>query len=1104
MHYLLLFFLFISTQTVQFIQCQEIHHTSNLEHLDLAALIFLPVGGNTLDGLPDHFRLILGARCTDQPGTFRDFFSSNQSNDTYSIFVSNPQPGVFKVLTEQPSDGTAQEYQFELPKKPKPLRLEAAAFTPKSLSPAQKAQQTIRESALKIATEQNLTPEARQRLIDEMARQQAIINELSKPTTFIFGGPANPDLLAAATDQQPIAPTVPALTSPTASDSTSPTNSAASTQKSFAAVTAQEPKTSPNSATADQDLPRATHKLLPEHTITPEDLEQLVEDGLTDKELLEEEREALENALIEVAEEEKKRKDRNAAKKQRRADQRNAPAEITQVAAAAHEKTRPKPPKPGTQQAPSITPEELENLIRAKVSDAELLNPNRGITQEEIDHAKREIARKDAQKEEREKRDAAAREKANIEAQARAQEKAKKTDKEKLQELQQAQQLQKNSQNVQGKPGQTNKKPQPSASADSEALTEEKKAAQKKQKEQKAAQKQKEDAEKKWLAKLAAQNAQAANKKTFDATKKITTEADATACIEALKDTATIDRNYLLRLSEILHSRFKPQLRIAAARIILTKECRALPRELEGKKTNTIKKAEQVGQELQDPIIIMETARGQVNKGFTKEAKEGLAQVRKMIDRVASPEQQATLNETLKMVEVLVNVHTVKTTLAIQEGARAFPPAIILSTQEQHENTEATIARIIEYLDGKRLTENRIIRQEVDRTIARLSGTITDPTAQSIIDSYKQGFEAAATESLATLQDQLAAAIAILSGLLKDSPNQQELVQEMATINIPTCLAFYKQIIKFPETHTEGSDNNCTMLNSLAQLLEVIATTQNRLALHNPQLVQALEYFTSATTKADAGLLIMMLMDTSQTMRNSARNILAKDLQTLMMLIENLTTQDDPRKNELACKYFKRLVELEINPIFPDELREPLKETIPTMLALIRKNTYQEAGQRFKKLPQSLQKILKKDFTSFLALPADTVPTVKHELWKHLFTQALNSYKPDLKTSQANLELFLVTLANTISFGGGAIQNLTPFFTLFGQLIEAKQVNIDPTIEFLHILNIGDEKFSPEESLAHSHCITTLLEVIQSLPESVDKNKFMELYSNYFKKKEHS
>jgi hypothetical protein len=1060
----IIIFLFMSTQTVQFIQCQEIHHTPNLEHLDFAALIFHPVGENTLDGLPDHFRLILGAPCTDQPGTtFRDFFRNNPSQGTYSIFVNKPRPNFFNVLTKKPEHSITQEYQFILPAKPKTLRIEAPAFTPKNLLPAQKAQQTIRELALKIATEQDLTPEARQRLIDEMARQQAIINELSKPTTFIFGGPANPDLLATDANQQP-------TQSATVSDSTPPTSPAKTTQRSFAAITAQEPKTSPNSAAADQDLPRATHKPLPEHTITPEDLEQLVEDGLTDKKLLEmgfvqedinqarkniEEREALENALIKAAEEEEKRKDRNAAKQERRADQRNAPAEITQVAAAAHEKTRPKPRKPETQQAPSISPEELENLIRAKVSDAELLNPNRGITQEEIDHAKREIARKDAQKEEKarqdaararkraeeekEKRDAAAREKANIEAQARAQEKAKKTDKEKLQELQQAQQLQKNSQNVQGKPGQTNKKPQPPASADSEALTEEKKAAQKKQKEQKAAQKKKEDAEEKWLEKLAAQNAQAANKKTFAATKKITTEADATACIEALKDTETIDRNYLFRLSEILDSRFKPQLRIAAARIILTKECRALPRELEGKKTNTIKKAEQVGQELQDPIIIMETARGQVNKGFTKEAKEGLAQVRKMIDRVASPEQQATLNETLKMVEMLVNVHTVKTTLAIQEGARAFPPAIILSTQEQHENTEATIARIIEYLDGKRLTENRIIRQEVDRTIARLLGTITDPTAQSIIDSYKQGFEAAATESLATLQDQLAAAIAILSGLLKDSPNQQELVQEMATINIPTCLAFYKQIIKFPETHTEGSDNNCTMLNSLAQLLEVIATTQNRLALHNPQLVQALEYFTSATTKADAGLLIMMLMDTSQTMRNSARNILAKDLQTLMMLIENLTTQDDPRKNELACKYFKRLVELEINPIFPDELREPLKETIPTMLALIRKNTYQEAGQRFKKLPQSLQKILEKDFKSFLVLPADTVPTVKHELWKSLFTKALNSYEPGLKKPQANLELFLVTLANTISFGGGAIQNLTPFFTLFGQLIEERK-----------------------------------------------------------------
>ena len=1098
MHYLLLFFLFISTQTVQFIQCQEIHHTPNLE---VDALIFHPVGEKTLNGLPDHFRLILGARCTDQRGTFRDFFKNNPSQETYSIFVTSPKPSVFTVLTKKPENSITQEYQFILPAKPKTLRLEAAAFIPKSLSPLQQAEQRIKELAVELATKRSLTPEERQRIIDEIAQQQATINELSKPTTtFVFGGPVNPSLLTTDANQQP-------TQSATVSESTPPTGPVQTIQKSFAAAAAQK---APSTASLE-DLARATHKPLPENTIAPEDLEQLVEDGLTNKELLEmgfakkdinqarkniKEREALENALIEAAEEEEKRL----------ADQRNAPAKITQVtqSAPAHEKTRPKPPKPETQQAPSMSPEELENLIRANVSDAELLNPNRGITQEEIDHAKREIVRKDAAraKEEKEKRDAAARAKANIEAQARAKEKAREADKAQLLELQQAQRLEKKLQSTQTASSQSKKpkKPQPSVSADSEALTTEKNAAQKKQK---ATQKQKEDAEKKWLERLAAQNAQAPKKQTFDATKKITTEADATACIEAFKDTRIkIDPNYTLRLDEILRS-FNPQLQIAAARIALTKEWGVLPGKLENKKAKIIEKAEQVGQEFQDPIIMMETVRRQANDGFTEEAKKGLAQVRGMIDKVASREQQATLNETLKMVELLVNVHTVKTTLAIQEGARAFPPAIILSAQEQHENTEATIARIIEYLDGKRLTENRIIHQEVDR----LLGTITDPTAQSIIKSYQEGFKSAARESLATLENQLAAAIAILSGLLKDSPDQQELTLKMATVDIPTCLAFYKRIMAFPETHIEGSDNNRTMLNSLARLLEVIATTQSRLALHNPQLVQALEYFTSATTKADAGLLIMMLMDTSQmdtsqTMRDSALNILRRKLETLEALIGNLHT--DKRRDQVACTYFKDLANLEIYPTFPDELRERLKKTIPPMLALIRENTCQEANDRFEKLPQALQKNLEKNFKSFLALPADTVPAAKHELWKSLFTQALNSYEPGLKKPQANLELFLVTLANILSFGGGANQNLTPFFALFGQLIEEKQVNIDPTIEFLHILNIGDGKFSSEEESAHLHCITTLLKVIESLPVGQEKEKFTELYRNYFEKKEHS
>lgn len=1098
MHYLLLFFLFISTQKVQAIQ-----HTQQRPDLSSFVILnFYPEIPN--QELPIPFTLQLDALTMDRKQTFRQYFLAETGKNYLSIFVKKSETGRLEVFT-QPEPG-ALLYGCNLfpmqtlplqtsalqNKEGKPFQLKSSSkeFVPKNRQQAPTivqatelltTEQRIQALALRIAQEP-----LNQSLFEEMTRLQETIKKPSTPPiTFIFGGPANPDLLAAAANQQP-------TQSATVSDSTPPTSPAKTTQKSFAAITAQEPKTSPNSAAADQDLPRATHKPLPEHTITPEDLEQLVEDGLTDKKLLEmgfvqedinqarkniEKRKALENALIEAAEEEKKRKDRNAAKKQRRADQRNAPAEITQVAAAAHEKTRPKPSKPETQQAPSISPEELENLIRAKVSDAELLNPNRGITQEEIDHAKREIARKDVQKE-------------------------KKADKARLSELKQAQELERKLQSAQPQSTEPKKpkKPQPSASADSEALTEEKNDAQKKQKEQKAAQKQKEDAEKKWLERLAAQNTQAANKKTFDfRNQKIKTEDDATAFIETVKTEPEISSDILDRLSEILDGHFNEQLTIAAARIALTKGWKILPKKLHPKKEAIIQLAQKIGQELQDPIIIMETIRGQVNKGFTKEAKKGLAQVREMIDEVASPEQQATLNETLKMVEMLVNVHAVKTTLAIQEGARAFPPAIILSTQEQHENTEATIARIIEYLDGKRLTENKTIRQEVDRTITRLLGTITDPTAQSIIDSYKQGFEAAATESLATLQDQLAAAIAILSGLLKDSPNQQKLVQKMAKINIPTCLALYKQIIKFPETHIEGSDNNCTMLNSLAQLLEVIATTQNRLALHNPQLVQALEYFTSATTKADAGLLIMMLMDTSQTMRNSALNILRRKLETLEALIGNLHT--DKRRDQVACTYFKDLANLAVHPIFPANLQERLDKTIPPMLALIRENTCQEANDRFKKLPQSLQKILEEDLKSFLALPADTVPTVKHELWKSLFTQALNSYKPDLKTSQANLELFLVTLANTISFGGGANQNLTPFFTLFGQLIEAKQVNIDPTIEFLHILNIGDGKFSHEEESAHLHCITTLLKVIKSLPES---DKFMKLYSNYFEKKEHS
>lgn len=1074
MHYLLLFFLFISTQTVQFIKSQEKKGDFGLLGLD--ALTFTPVGNNIANGLPAQFRLILGARCTDQPGTFRDFFSSNQSKDTYRIFVSKPQPNVFTVLTEQPSDGTAQEYQFELPKKPKPLRLEAAAFIPKSLSPLQQAEQRIKELAVELATKGSLTPEERKRIIDEMAQQQATINELSEPTTFIFGGPINPNVLAAATDQQPIAPTVPALTSPTASDSTSPTNSAASTQKSFAAVIAQEPKTSQSSAapqaaplTANpQNLKGATHKPLPENTIKPEDLEQLVKDGLTNKQLLEI---GFVQADINQARENIEARKAAEQKQKGRADRRNAPAKITQNDKAAHEKTRPKPPKPETQQVHSISPEELENLIRAKVSDTELLKKNRGITQEDIDQAKREIARKDVQKE-------------------------KKADKARLSELKQAQELERKLQSAQPQSTEPKKpkKPQPSASADSEALTEEKKAAQKKQKEQKAAQKQKEDAEKKWLEKLAEQNAQAAKKTTFVATKKITTEDDAAACIKALKDTGKkIDSNYLLRLGEILRGHFGPQLTIAAARIILTRECGALSRELEGKKTKIIEAAKKIGQELKDPISIMETIRGQINDGFIKNAQEDLAQVERMINEVACPEQQATLKETFKMLQMLANVHAVKTTLAIQEGARAFPglPRIILSTEEQPQNTEYTIARIIEYLDGKRLISNPIIKQEADREIARLSDTITDHAAKKIIDSYRKGFETAAQESLATLQEALAKEIALIPPLLINSPDQQGLAQELATINIPICLAYCKGIINSPETLTD-SENNSTMLNSLAQLLEVIATTQNRLALCNPELVEALEFFTNLTT---SWKLIM---------KNSTERILATKLETLEEMIRHLNTNQDPNINNgikrVACKYFQDLANLEVSSTFPDELSKRLKETIPTMLPLIKEKTYQEANDRFKKLPQSLQKQLKTDFKSFLALPEDTVPTVKNERWKKLFTKALNSYNPDLKIPQEELKSFLATLANTISFGEGANQNLTDFFTLFGQLIKERIVKIDPTIDFLHILNIGDGQFSSEEESAQSNCITTLLEVIQSLPEGQEKNKFMELFELYFKK----
>ena len=342
MHCLLLLLLIFTTKNIDAANRQ----TNFPSGLDLRAdhsLDFRPE--HQQEGLPSVFQLILDAQRINGQGTFRHFFSQTPVSQALTIFVKRDEKtGRNQVFTERVEGAVA--YYHPLARQQRvlpPLKLkggEVQEFVPKSKQVSSSTQDNITELAARIAAG-NLSPEQRNALIIQMNQlvlQQSapaggpVVSDTPKalqtdtPTTFIFGGPADPALLGNVV---------------TKSSAAAPVASVVHAQAAPARIVTPAPAAvDPNQVIPTTSAPIIHAQVAP----VP------------------------------------------------------APVVPPAPAPAAHDQTRPKPQKQQTAEVTPIRPEELKKLIRAKKSDAELLNSNKGITEQDIQIAKKEIATEDAER----------------------------------------------------------------------------------------------------------------------------------------------------------------------------------------------------------------------------------------------------------------------------------------------------------------------------------------------------------------------------------------------------------------------------------------------------------------------------------------------------------------------------------------------------------------------------------------------------------------------------------------------------------------------------------------------------------------------------------